>query len=55
MKILMKKNKKKIQIIIKVNYIKFNLSVNIKIDNLMNKYVGDSYSITGIKIEMLIL
>ena len=35
----------------KVNYIKFNLSADTKIDNLMNKYVGDSKSVTGIKIE----
>ncbi len=34
-----------------VNYIKFNLSADTKIDNLMNKYVGDSKSVTGIKIE----
>ena len=33
------------------NYIKFNLSADTKIDNLMNKYVGDSKSVTGIKIE----
>ena len=39
------KNKKK------TNYIKFNLSADTKIDNLMNKYIGDSKSVTGIKIE----
>ncbi len=33
------------------NYIKFNLSADTKIDNLMNKYVGDNKSISGIKIE----
>ena len=36
----------------KVNYIKFNLSAETKIDNLMNKYVGDNKSVSGIKIEM---
>ena len=41
------KNEKK-----KVNYIKFNLSAETKIDNLMNKYVGDNKSVSGIKIEM---
>ena len=35
-----------------VNYIKFNLSADTKIDNLMNKYVGDNKSVSGIKIEM---
>ena len=35
----------------KSNYIKFNLSADTKIDNLMNKYIGDSKSFTGIKIE----
>ena len=40
------KNSKK-----KCNYIKFNLSAETKIDNLMNKYVGDNKSISGIKIE----
>ena len=34
-----------------VNYIKFNLSADTKIDNLMNKYVGDNKSVSGIKIE----
>lgn len=34
-----------------VNYIKFNLSAETKIDNLMDKYVGDSKSVCGIKIE----
>ena len=33
------------------NYIKFNLSAETKIDNLLNKYVGDNNSIVGIKIE----
>jgi len=35
----------------KCNYIKFNLSADTKIDNLMNKYVGDNKSVSGIKIE----
>jgi len=35
-----------------MNYIKFNLSADTKIDNLMNKYVGDKNSVCGIKIEM---
>ncbi len=35
----------------KINYIKFNLSADTKIDNLMNKYVGDQKSVSGIKIE----
>ena len=34
-----------------LNYIKFNLSAETKIDNLMNKYVGDNKSVCGIKIE----
>jgi len=34
-----------------VNYIKFNLSAETKIDDLMDKYVGDSKSVYGIKIE----
>ena len=34
------------------NYIKFNLSAETKIDNLMNKYVGDNKLVSGIRIEM---
>ena len=45
------KNKDKIEKK-KLNYIKFNLSAETKIDNLMNKYVGDNRSFSGIKIEM---
>ena len=33
------------------NYIKFNLSAETKIDNLMSKYVGDCKSVVGIKNE----
>ena len=47
-KIKEKNNRKKEK---KINYIKFSLSAETKIDNLMNKYVGDNKSIIGIKIE----